>query len=635
MSQLSGENPLPRHEILTLLHKTTALLPRALAPRTQAGTTTDSLELWRDILSATYDDLLSKDPRPANIAVYGIDQWSGAQDLITALLEEPLTSDVSLNEQIRTRWQRHSGQAQLTISSIPVSGTSILHASSSFLRQFSVPLQITELSQTHTSPSFENQTSPDIDEQTSDILLQADIAIVVCNPVTTPISVLLRNPLFSRNPNTILVLSSTSSGFTTESLKTHLLRPFPEGTLGSPRILFVDPSRAMAANEALKSDFQSSASVQRYQDNFVGSRVSTVTAALKELIPSNAEPSEASFRAQTSIAHIRAALSACQSSLKRARNEMDGVVVDVCTLKARIEEAKVRAQGEVLSRSSKQHSSKSGVESDVVADAVQRAGKEVKTVMDRLTWWRMAWRVDEISLVVTQAVNRAWCRDLERQLILQTGRLSALQQDMTKSIFTLLAAHPNPPFNSVVLHNSLRQLAASPSFPVTPQTLMYPIITRRAQIIEHPTTRLHVAGQRAVLGMGGGIAAGAGVSWAGWYGWLTGSGEGLLGAVGLDAGTAMGVGLLGAVMGVRWAVGKWERSKRRWWEDWNRVGEGLGRDLRVSLDQTMSDKVLVVASSGCDRLSDLVVQRKGELEELEEELDTLKIALDTLEQRLK
>ena len=80
--------------------------------------------------------------------------------------------------------------------------------------------------------------------------------------------------------------------------------------------------------------------------------------------------------------------------------------------------------------------------------------------------------------------------------------------------------------------------------------------------------------------MSGGIATGVGISWAGWLGWLLGSGEGL---VGMNAGTAVGVGMLSAVASIRWAVGKWETSKKRWWQDWSRVGEGLDRDLKVCL----------------------------------------------------
>ena len=40
-------------------------------------------------------------------------------------------------------------------------------------------------------------------------------------------------------------------------------------------------------------------------------------------------------------------------------------------------------------------------------------------------------------------------------------------------------------------------------------------------------------------------------------------------------------GLICAVAVIRWAVGKWERSKKRWWQDWSRVNKGLDRDLKV------------------------------------------------------
>lgn len=162
---------------------------------------------------------------------------------------------------------------------------------------------------------------------------------------------------------------------------------------------------------------------------------------------------------------------------------------------------------------------------------------------------------------------------------MHTGRLSTVQDALTAASFSMLSTHPSIP--SAILRNTLEQLAFSTEYPLTPQTLTHPLHARRRQIIDYPTTRLHLAGQRAVLGMTGGILSGACVSWAGWYGWLVGSGEGLFGFVGMDAGTAMGVGMLVALSSLRWAVGHWERSKRKWWQDWVRVGEGLDRDLRV------------------------------------------------------
>lgn len=72
----------------------------------------------------------------------------------------------------------------------------------------------------------------------------------------------------------------------------------------------------------------------------------------------------------------------------------------------------------------------------------------------------------------------------------------------------------------------------------------------------------------------GGTLGGAGGAAYVFYGGAAG--------VGLSgAGSAAGVMLLSTLVGLRWGVGKWERAKRKWWADWWRVGDGLGRDLEV------------------------------------------------------
>lgn len=157
-----------------------------------------------------------------------------------------------------------------------------------------------------------------------------------------------------------------------------------------------------------------------------------------------------------------------------------------------------------------------------------------------------------------------------------------MQKDITESAFALLTRHRA--VNTAVLRNTLLQFQTAPSYPLAPDTLTQPILLRRNQLIEYPTTRLHVAGQRAVLGMVGGTMSGIGISWAGWLGWLLGTGDGLLGFATLEPGTAIGLGMLTAIASLRWAIGLWEKSKKRWWEDWRRVGEGLDRDLKVNLE---------------------------------------------------
>lgn len=155
------------------------------------------------------------------------------------------------------------------------------------------------------------------------------------------------------------------------------------------------------------------------------------------------------------------------------------------------------------------------------------------------------------------------------QLIFKTGRLSALQTSLTSAASLLPTQLPSP-----LLQNTLSQLSSSPSYPLHTSTLIAPLQTRQEQLISFPTTRLHIAAQNAVLRMLGGTVGGAGA--AAYIFFEGAAGIGLSGG-----GSAAGAMMLCTLLGVRWAVGKWERAKRRWWADWKRVGEGLGRDLKV------------------------------------------------------
>jgi len=72
------------------------------------------------------------------------------------------------------------------------------------------------------------------------------------------------------------------------------------------------------------------------------------------------------------------------------------------------------------------------------------------------------------------------------------------------------------------------------------------------------------------------IAGGVGVSWAGWVGMLG------LTEVGVETWACLSA--LSTLVGVRWAVGGWERGKKSWWKDWERICAGLERDLKVCFE---------------------------------------------------
>lgn len=217
----------------------------------------------------------------------------------------------------------------------------------------------------------------------------------------------------------------------------------------------------------------------------------------------------------------------------------------------------------------------------------------------------------------------------QNQLILQTGRLEFTQRELSISALSLLSAAS---LRSPVLENQLEQLKRSPTRVLTPNSLTQPIHDRRGQLIQHTTTKLHREAQSAVVGAFGGVLSGAGLGW-----WLV-FGEHILSlGAGTEMGTAIGSGALLAVGSIRWAVGKWERAKRRWSQDSARIGEGLTRDLQVcvycssppiantacpqsTVQRTLDDNVTIVASTACKGMQDLVDRRRNEIHQLHGEL---------------
>jgi len=157
-----------------------------------------------------------------------------------------------------------------------------------------------------------------------------------------------------------------------------------------------------------------------------------------------------------------------------------------------------------------------------------------------------------------------------------------------------------------------------------------------------PVTRLHLAAQRVVFSTLGSTATTLGVLWVNWVGLVEN-----FSLLGLNFGgeTVVGAGILAGVVGVRWSVGRWEKAKRNFWADWERVGKGLGRDLTVrffpqlgisnalltpcakrrqaTLDKEFDEHVASVPMTVCDQLENLEKKRREELIELEDQVDNL------------
>ncbi|KAF8623093.1 hypothetical protein AX15_006504 [Amanita polypyramis BW_CC] len=635
-------------QIPTLLYKTKAFASQVLRSKNDGVPFTESSEFWEDVLTSAYDDYQLRGKRPARLVVYGVDRWSCSEDLVTALLSEPLASDGAAIEAVRNRHHKRPKEKPLTISygqNVTINDN-LLQVPSTYLQQFATTIQMTE------SHSPTEHSPQSLGEDDCLVLFKADFPIIVLNPVTTP----LRDLLAYRLPNhTILAL--TAASVTEPPGNSHPV--LASASSRSQAVIYVDPPRAMNALTNLKSNPSLPSAIQRYQDDFIGSRVSSVTQIVRNAL---AVTPGADFRNNIVLAHLRCALLACQDALHSARTDLENVLADIASMTTQVQKARNHVLSDVLGypyasqnrlenvwpsiiRSKPAEEKMTGAA--VITETLGQAQKQMSSLMDNFTWWRMVWRVDEISSLVGVSVDQTWCPELERKLIMQTGRLVASQKDFTIQTFTMLEMYKGkPPFNSALLQNTLQQKCTSPVYTLSPSTLTEPLHRRKIQLNDYPTTYLHLRGQRAAIGMGAGIVTSTSFGWAGWLGWLSGSGlstgteNTVLNAlsstlnIGIEPGMAVGISVLGVLASVRWAVGRWERAKKEWWGDWVRVCQGLERDLKATLEKAMKDRVTIIAEKGCEGLQQLAEQRREEIAKFDKDLEMLQAELNDLERQM-
>lgn len=112
---------------------------------------------------------------------------------------------------------------------------------------------------------------------------------------------------------------------------------------------------------------------------------------------------------------------------------------DASEFMAVVELDHAKVYSEVLGVSAATPSSNS--DAGQVDAALKLAEKDMRVVMDRLTWWKMVWRVDELGEVVRDAVRKAWCTNLEKNVLILSLTLTSRLADT----FSLLAFNSHWP----------------------------------------------------------------------------------------------------------------------------------------------------------------------------------------------
>ncbi len=237
---------------------------------------------------------------------------------------------------------------------------------------------------------------------------EADIPIFLCNPLKTPLSAI---PMTRLPSNSIIIFSSSvTQGDLDVILRQQSQRR--SSNRSSIQILSVDPKRAVNAIDIFQKASDSALAIQRYQDDILGSQILRVTEVLRRKLHNGEDSPASPIHTKLALGQIGDVLNAACASLQAARQDLDQAFIDASNLRKDIEETITKTQSNVF-----EGRDESATTENEVVIAIGEAQKDMLQVLSRLTWWRMIWRVDEISNSVATAVSRSWCRKLEKRVI--------------------------------------------------------------------------------------------------------------------------------------------------------------------------------------------------------------------------
>ena len=404
------------------------------------------------------------------------------------------------------------------------------------------------------------------------LLYTAHIPIVLLNPLTTPLTALspratsdtkstaLPYPL---PPHALLLITSPSPISTSSSVPPSIF----ELGVSSDRVLLIDPARALSSIHALRTNPSDALHVQRYADDALGSGLSALKRQLQS-VPTAVQKGDAVVRTAIRVLH---------DGLHSAETELHSAADLARSLRSEAERARDAARRAVfgpaahesvllLTSPAPQH------DNNKVRAAMQHADRTVQPVLDSLTWWRVLWTPDDASWRIRQAIRDAWVTNITSGLLPALAALPSTQARLADTARSTCSVDLPPSLRSRVLLNALDQRAHVPSFVIEPRALLVPLEKRIKRLSDGSTVALARAAQVLLLRVGASIGAGA-------------TSAMLLLQGGL--GEAVGAGMLVGVVGVRWAVGRWERARRAWREDWGRVKEAAERDVQVRVKHTL------------------------------------------------
>ncbi|OXC65339.1 hypothetical protein AYX13_05582 [Cryptococcus neoformans] len=582
---------------------------------------------WAKRIKRSMEDLAVK--RKGRIAVVG-DTAAAPRDVVSALLQDPLADSATTRQALISRHQ----DANLDVFEISQSERlnrepQSLSLSSSWLQATGYDVVEVNLRNLETDAVIST-------------LLSTDALVVVLDPIrltSTPQLSPILSQLLARSPIHFVVNGHLPSGVSQSSIEHTLHEQLKQVTIeplddvhydpAALKVSFVQAEKALMALEALSSGLTKAASsatkaeaFEVFQREFIQSHVGPLQSTLHQTLSNSGSPqlSTAKQVATLALTHISNVILSDRDVARSATHTVS---------KLR------RAAHEGAAKAKHMSVATRGVNGALVEGEVRYEMEKIKSQIESSFQRRLSWlgllgrlRVDDVALELGGFVGSRFAVDLERQMVFESGQLSHLQSSLSSSSDQVIrqlshtstsptqsSPHPHP-FTSPLLANHLSTLSLSIP-PLTPTTLLSPILTRRNQLLTESIPRLQLSAQRALLTTYSTALLGASVSWIAYVPPIEV----------LSAGTAGGLGLLSIVGSLALGQKFWAGAQKKFWRDWNRVTGMLKGDLETRLDTALQTQVVAKPLAAAEGLEKLIEKREKRLDALQKDVDKLKSRL--------
>ncbi|GAA6044302.1 hypothetical protein JCM8097_006757 [Rhodosporidiobolus ruineniae] len=571
---------------------------------------------WTNRLERAQADL--SHPRAARVAVVGGTE-SGAHDLVTALLDDPLSSNPEVTVALEARRLRSDAPEAIVIKygQEGKASASEVELPAGWLKDHKA--EVVEVVHGEGVPPLESSFSS-LHLSDAVVLVLSDSSLLSSKSAQT----LLYN--LESKPNLFLALnapdaSPAASSSPLRTLQHQLATSFPttSSSPSPPKTVVISTSQAISALEALNpSTPGQQPDYTAFQRLYLSSQIPALSSQLSSIL--------ATHSSSSTLLQLQTASSILLSALHRAAFSgaqiADSLSSAQSALSALSEHASEQSRALLASLGVDPATGLLKVPSDELASALSAIEH---TLLTRLAWYKLPYRVDDLHAELALVVSSTYLPAFEDSLVYAAGRAVALSSLLSTRVDTLLAsplfsqspisaalspAQKLASLHSPTLLNRVAQAELEARTGQSSTALSAAVTHRRNQITAPggPTDALQRRAQSAVVQSGllslsslVGATASQVVEYA-------------------ELATNVGWGVLGVTSAAWWLQSRWERAKRRFRKDvGERIVGGLEEDLGVAA-RRLSDRALFKTRTAVALAEELVRKRQHEFESFRAEL---------------